>query len=367
MTWNWQQDDWPNFIFDRDRMDPLELQFQQMAGTSFGALKHLNEDDKEQLTIELISEEAFKTSEIEGEIFNRDSLQSSIRRQFGLSADNRRATAAERGITDMMVDLYRGFKKPLTHKQLYEWHQMIMADRRDLDDIGGYRTHAEPMQIISGAIGQQTVHFEAVPSTRVKFEMDGFITWFNRTAPDGAAPLQPLVRAGMAHLYFECIHPFEDGNGRIGRAISEKVLAQSLGQPTLIALAFMIEKRKKLYYTALEQANRSNEISKWLLSFADLVIEAQSHTIKLIEFLVYKTRFYDRLRGQLNVRQEKAIARMFAAGLNGFKGGLSAENYITITKTSRATATRDLKDLVTKGALTKTGTLKSTRYHLNPN
>jgi Fic family protein len=194
--------------------------------------------------------------------------------------------------------------------------------------------------------------------------MDAFVAWFNDTAPDGRSPLPPLTRAGMAHLYFETIHPFEDGNGRIGRALSEKALAQNLGQPSLIALAYTIEWKRKAYYDMLEASNKDNAVTLWLLYFAETVLDAQRVTLARVEFSVAKAKFYERLRGQFNERQEKAIARMFRAGIDGFKGGLSAENYISITKTSRATATRDLNDLVARGALTRTGELKHTRYHL---
>jgi Fic family protein len=195
--------------------------------------------------------------------------------------------------------------------------------------------------------------------------MDAFIAWFNRTASTGATPLPALTRAGIAHLYFECIHPFEDGNGRIGRALAEKALAQGLGQPTLIALADTIERHNKAYYDALERANKGNEITDWLVYFAQVLLEAQERTQVRIEFLIEKAKLYDRLRGQLNPRQEKVLARMFREGPDGFTGGLSAENYISITQTSAATATRDLQDLVQKGGLVRTGERRYTRYSLN--
>jgi Fic family protein len=196
-------------------------------------------------------------------------------------------------------------------------------------------------------------------------EMQRFNTWFNSTAPQGSQPLPALTRAGLVHLYFVCIHPFEDGNGRIGRALAEKSLAQNLRHPSLIALAYTIERKRKDYYAALERNNRALEIPDWLTYFARTVLEAQDNTIRRVDFYVAKARFYERLRGQLNERQAKAIARMFKEGIEGFKGGLSAGNYITITGTSRATATRDLQDLVEKGALTRTGELRHTRYHLD--
>ena len=180
-------------------------------------------------------------------------------------------------------------------------------------------------------------------------EMKAFITWFNDTAPGSKRPLQPVTRAGIAHIYFVSIHPFEDGNGRIGRAIAEKALAQGLGQPSLIALAYALERKRKDYYGALERNNKGTEIADWLTYFGDTILEAQHSTIERVEFLIAKARLYERVRGQLNGRQAKALGRMFREGVDGFKGGMTAEKYIVITRTSRATATRDLQDLVAKG------------------
>ena len=191
------------------------------------------------------------------------------------------------------------------------------------------------------------------------------MNWFERTAPAGEQPLPALTRAGIAHLYFECIHPFEDGNGRIGRAIAEKALAEGLGQPTLTVLAAAILARRKRYYEALEAANKENEITPWLMWFAGVAIEAQRRTIALVEFLIDKTKLLDRLRGQLNARQEKALQRMFREGPEGFRGGLSAGKYTTITGASPATTTRDLADLVAKGALVREGERRYTRYSLS--
>ena len=160
------------------------------------------------------------------------------------------------------------------------------------------------------------------------------------------------------------IHPFEDGNGRIGRAISEKALAQCLGQPTLTALAATILIRRTTYYDALEAANKDTEVTSWLSWFAGIAIEAQHRTAARVEFLLDKTRLLDRLRGRLNERQEKALLRMLREGPEGFKGGLSAGNYIRITGTSSATATRDLADMVAKGALSRVGERRHVRYHL---
>jgi Fic family protein len=363
--WSWQRDDWPRFRFDKSALEKREAKFLIRGGLLLGALLHMRDDDKSALTVDLISNEALKTSEIEGEYLNRESVQSSIRRNFGLATDARRIPPAEQGIADMMMDLYRGFAEPLTHETMFRWHGMLTAGRRDLRNIGAYRTDDEPMQIISGPIGNPKIHFEAPPSAAMEKEMEGFVNWFNDTAPHGNTALPALTRAGIAHLYFVTIHPFEDGNGRIARALAEKALSQALGQPTLIALSQPIQKNRNSYYEALHQSSRDNEITTWLVYFADTVLQAQDTTQSMIDFLIQKTKLYDRVKSQLNQRQEKALARIFREGVEGFKGGLSAENYISITGAARATATRDLQDLVDKGVLIRTGALKSTRYHLN--
>jgi Fic family protein len=313
-----------------------------------------------------MSGEAVTTSAIEGEVLNRASVQSSILRQLGLaSPDKRRVMPAEQGIAEMMVDLYRSYSQPLSDEMLFGWHRMVTSGRRDLADFGRYRTSRKPMQVVSGRIGAPTVHFEAPPSKRVSAEMKRFISWFNRTVPQGKEPLLAITRAGTAHLYFESIHPFEDGNGRIGRAIAEKAMTQSFGQPVLVSLATTMLAHQKSYYQALERANRQNEITEWLVWFTEIALESQRRGVAQVEFIIDKTKLLDRLRGQINERQQKALLRMFREGLEGFKGGLSAGNYATITGASPATTTRDLADLAEKGALIRTGERRHARYMLN--
>jgi Fic family protein len=199
----------------------------------------------------------------------------------------------------------------------------------------------------------------------VAVEMAAFIAWFNATGPAGDQPLPALARAGLAHLYFESIHPFEDGNGRLGRGIAEKALANGAGQPSLTALSLVIQLRRKEYYAQLEAANKGLEVDAWLDWFADVVLAAQAHTLGWLEFLIQKTRLLDRLRGQINARQERALLRLFREGPDGFTGGLSAGKYMAITGAPAATARRDLGQLVELGALRRTGQLKSTRYWLS--
>ncbi len=364
MLWNWQQPAWPIFTWNPALLAKAEEQFLVGAGVFAGSMKHLPGAAQEQLTIEAISTEAVTTSEIEGEVLDRASVQSSLRRQLGLNFDPRKVGMQEQGISEMMVSLYRSFADPLSNHMLFSWNAMLMNARGDLKDVAGYRTGREPMQVVSGAVHAPKVHFEAPPSSAIPTEMQRFVHWFNDTAPSGKSALPALTRAGIAHLYFVSIHPFEDGNGRIGRALAEKALAQCVGQPTLTALAATILLQRKAYYEELERANKRNEISAWLRWFGGVGLEAQSRTTALVEFLIEKTRLLDRLRASLNERQEKALLRMLREGLDGFEGGLSAANYQTITGASPATATRDLAELVEMKALVKKGERRHSRYRV---
>lgn len=364
MRWNWQLPDWPDFQYDSARLKPAEDRFLKGVGVVVGTLHHLDGDARQGLTIELISQEIVDSSAIEGEVLDRASVQSSLAKQFGFASDRRRANAAESGAAELVADLYRSYAAPLTDKMLFDWHIMLMSGHRHIRDIGGYRTHADVMQIVSGPIHAPRVHFEAPPSDTVPEEMRRFLTWFNATAPGQDASMSAITRAAIAHLWFETIHPFEDGNGRIGRALAEKALAQSLEMPTLTALAETIQRHRKAYYATLHAASQTNQIDGWLSWFAEIILEAQARTIRKICFLVEKAKLFERLQGKINERQEKALLRMFAEGPDGFKGGLSSSNYQSITDAAPATATRDLADLVALGALRREGEQRYTRYYL---
>lgn len=371
--WNWQQKDWPNFAFDMKVLEEFEKKFLHDSGLLLGAYQHIESEEKQLWVIEALSQEALKSSEIEGDILNRESLRSSIARCFGLMPstqnflDARTASPAEFGIAEMMHSLYETYAAPLTHEQLWDWHLMLTNARRDLTNVGAYRTHHEAMQIVSGyraygeGEGPVRVHFEAPPSEQVGLEMEKFIQWFNQSAKT----LPCLVRAGMAHLFFVCIHPFEDGNGRISRALALKVILQSLQEPVLIALSQIIQMGRKKYYEKLDKNNKSLEITDWLTYFSEVILLARARAQELTEFLIFKAKLYHTHKDDLNKRQMKVLNRLFLAGVEGFEGGLSAEKYVAITQTSRATATRDLQELLEKKILYKTGELKSTRYYLD--
>ncbi|MBY0530312.1 MAG: Fic family protein [Rhabdochlamydiaceae bacterium] len=361
MPWNWQLPEWPRFNFDPALTVTQEKQFLLNAGSSAANLKSIEDREYKHLVVEILSIEGEKSARIEGELLESASLQSSIKKHFGLTSTTKRVPDKEAGMAELLCSVYESYDTPLSHEMLFKWHALLFKGAAHIEACGSYRTHPEPMQIVSNQSTANTVFFEAPPSAKVQEEMTQFITWFNTTS----ISLPILARAAIAHLYFENIHPFEDGNGRIGRVIAEKALSQGVGRPLLIALSERLEKRKKEYYAALEACNRSLDAQDWVIFFSEITLQAQEESIALIHFIIEKSKLLQRLEGQLNERQEKVLLRMLAEGLNGFKGGLSAENYITIAKTTRATATRDLNDLIKKRALIKTGQLRHTRYHLN--
>lgn len=264
-----------------------------------------------------------------------------------------------------MIDVRNSFETPLSEAKLFEWHKMIMAGTRRVK-AGGWRTHKEPMQVISGPVGKEKVHFEAPPSSRVPGEMKRFIDWFNETGPGGKQEIKKaVVRSAVTHLYFESIHPFEDGNGRIGRALSEKALSQGTGRPVLLSLSHAIETDRKGYYAALQEGQQSNEITSWVKWFVNMALAAQIHAEEQIDFTLKKTRLFDRFRDQLNERQRQIVRRMLEEGPEGFKGGMNAKKYMSMTRASKATATRDLQDLAGKGLFVPSGGGRSTSYKVN--
>lgn len=359
MPWNWELPDWPHFHYDPFAISAQEKQFLLEVGSASVYLKTIESQEYKRFIVEILSSEGVESSKIEGEFLDRESLQSSIQKHFGLQTHLKGRSDKESQMAELLCDLYESFDQPLTHEMLWKWHAILFGDSSHIEAKGKYRTHFEPMQIVSSRYGSEKVFFEAPPSKKIPEEMDRYIKWYNSFS--GSI----LAKAAIAHVYFESIHPFEDGNGRIGRLLSEKVLSQGVGRPVLIAISKTLERRKKEYYAALERCNRTLDIPDWVEFFAHVVLQAQEESMNQLYFLIEKSKILNALSDQLNPRQIKALLRMFAEGPNGFKGGLSAENYIAITKTTRATATRDLADLVQKGALVKTGELRHTRYFLN--
>ena len=365
MPYNWQQSDWPKFRYDPSGLEEVLFKLAEESGRASGLLKGLTPDAQMEATIEMMVVEAIKTSAIEGELLSRQDVMSSIRRNLGLETGHLTGDKRAQGTAALMLAVRNSFAAPLSEAMLFEWHRLVMTGHRHVA-AGRWRTHAEPMQVVSGALGHERVHFEAPPSSRVPEETARFVQWFNDTAPGGRKEIRKAaVRSAIAHLYFESIHPFEDGNGRIGRALSEKVLSQGLGRPALLSLSRAIEAKRRDYYDALKVGQQSNEITSWITWFVHIVLDAQTQAEEQIDFTLKKTRLFDRFRDQLNDRQVKALRRMLDEGPSGFEGGMSAKKYMTITGASKATATRDLQDLAEKNILAPTGGGRSTHYTIN--
>lgn len=366
MTYNWQLPDWPAFKFNFQAIEDTLLQFAHETGDVSGMLRAMPDDAAQEAITQMLITEAIKTSAIEGEFFSRQDVMSSIRNQLGLNPvpEDVKDKKAQ-GAGELVVDVRRTYADPLTREKLFEWHKTLLRQSRHIN-TGAWRKDDAPMQVISGTIGRETVHFEAPPSGKVPAEMDRFIQWFNDTAPNGKQEIKNApVRSAIAHLYFESIHPFEDGNGRIGRAIAEKALSQTNGRPVLLSLSASIEKNKKEYYAAFASAQRSNEITNWLIYFTGVVLQAQSEAKQMIELTLKRTKIFDKYKSDLNERQLKAINKMLDTLPEVFEGGMTAKKYMSITRTSKATATRDLQELSELGVLSAEGAGRSVHYNLN--
>ncbi|MDH5642384.1 MAG: DUF4172 domain-containing protein, partial [Nitrospira sp.] len=319
MSYNWQQPDWPQFRYDLSGLEDTLFALAERTGRSGGLLKGLPAEAQAETSIEVMVEEAIKTSAIEGELLSRKDVMSSIRRNLGLAAGAPGGDKRAAGAATLMIDVRNSFAVPLSKKMLFEWHRMIMQGHRHVV-AGQWRTHAEPMQVVSGRIGHELVHFEAPPSSQIPAEMARFIQWFNDTTLGGVKEIRKAaVRSAVTHLYFESIHPFEDGNGRIGRALSEKVLSQGLGQPAVLSLSRAIEAKRREYYEALKEGQQSNEITSWVTWFVHMVLEAQIQAEEQIDFTLKKTTLFDRTRNQLNERQLQVLRRMLEEGPKGFE------------------------------------------------
>lgn len=362
VTYIWQRDDWPNFVWDNETVDSSAHAYALEASRLVGEVAHLSDAVRTGVQIDLIVSEAVKTSQIEGESYDRQDVRSSIRNQLGLNA----VPAAVRdpranGVAALMISVREHFAAALTEERLCKWQELIIADGfgRGRIEVGKWRSSESPMQVVSRAFGKEKVHYEAPPSKWVPGEMKRFVEWFN-----GSRNLKGAVRAGVAHLYFECIHPFDDGNGRVGRAISETALSQELGYPALLSLSATIQDRVQEYYDALERAGRGSvDITEWLVWFTHLALESQMQAREHVIYVIAKARFWDAHGVGLNERQAKVLARMFLEGRDGFKGGMHAGKYMKMAGCSKATATRDLARLLQMGAFRKQESGgRSTRY-----
>lgn len=366
MDYNWQQSDWPGFRYDLERIDADLFTFSEKTGRIGGLLEALPEEIQTETVVEMMVSEAIETSLIEGEYLSREDVALSIKKNLGLVKDEKQGgDLRAKGVAELMGVARNEFAEPLSEKMLFDWHGRLMQGFLRVK-AGAWRSHNEPMLVVSGAMGSEKVHFEAPPSNRVPEEMERLINWFNDTAPGGKAEIRSApVRSAVAHLYFESIHPFEDGNGRVGRVLAEKALSQGIGRPVRFSLSQAIDTDRQAYYAALKEGQRSNEITGWIDYFVNTVLLAQENAAAQIDFTLKKTKLFDRVGSELNDRQLKVVRRMLEEGPKGFAGGMSTKKYIAIAGTSKPTATRDLQDLVKKKVFISNGGGRSTRYHLN--
>lgn len=363
--WNWQQPGWGAFVWNQEELLPVTGPYREKLFHLKGILSAIDEEDGETFRMEEWVSEALSTSGIEGEMLGREEVRSSLARQLGLTGPQGPVHDLRvLGISRMLVLSRSDVTQPLTKEDLWKWHNALLDYRSDLQSIGQWRRHPEPMQILSGALGKEKLHFEAPPSAAVPDMMKAFIAWFRETDPSAGSTLHPVIRSGIAHLWLESIHPFEEGNGRIGRAVAAKALAQDLGAPLPFSLSRVIGRDRKAYYWHLESAQRTNIITDWLRFFGTCILSAIDVAEERTRWVVAKNRYIKRFGRKFNTRQHKAILRLFEAGPDGFAGGLTARIYMALTRSSKATATRDLSELKEMGALQVEGSGRRTHYFL---
>ena len=364
MTYIWQHKNWPKFTYSVDELQEISISFAQEFGLVNGLVLGLNEESKQEALLELLISEAIKTSEIEGEYLSREDVMSSIKNNLGLQNSMPVKDKKASGIAKLMTEVNQHKDQKLTIEILCYWHKILLEHNSKIN-AGFWRAGVEPMQVVSGAYGSEEVYYEAPPSNRVPMEMEQFFKWYHQPElPVKDDISKAILKSAIAHLYFETIHPFEDGNGRIGRALAELTLSQMIKSPVLLSLSKTIEKGKKQYYEQLMVGQRDLDITEWINYFARVILDAQIDAKELVQFTLLKAKFFDRNREQLNERQLKVINRMFENGVDGFEGGMTAKKYMAITKTSKATATRDLQYLQEIGVFIQEGAGRSVRYGL---
>jgi len=361
----WQLDNWPDFFFDRGQLDPLLREIEEQLNPLMQRVMDLPEVDRQDYLLEIMVEEAKNTSSIEGEFMSREDIRSSILNHWRLgytklNVIDKRAV----GVSKLMSAVATNFQLPIKEATLKYWHTLLFADTAILRSVGDYRLGPDPMQIISGPLHNLTVHYEAPPADWLAAEMQSFIKSLDRSYSENRL-INGLIKAGIAHLYFESIHPFEDGNGRIGRALIDYMLSQTIGYMAPFSVSQSLQLRQKDYYAALNSARKDLDATYWLQFY----LESLSMSIKLarqyVEHVLTKARIFDKFGPLISQSQRKVLVRLFDAGPEGFVGGLSAKNYVSITRVSRATASRELSQLVALSVLTRSGAGRGVRYALN--
>jgi Fic family protein len=364
-TWIWQQHNWPGFTWDMAALAAPLAAARRAQGEVCGMGRLLDRELDLHAQLETLMREGLATSAIEGEKFDPAALRSSLARRLGLPAGGLPpATRSIEGLVDVLLDATRQYGQPLTLKQLCAWQAALFpTGRSGLHEIrvGELRGEA-PMQIVSGPMGRERVHYEAPPRKGLEAQMTDFLKWFN-SAPTGDG----LMRAGLAHGWFELVHPFEDGNGRVGRAVLDRALAQDEDRSIrLYSMSARFMAVRDDYYDALGALARGGlDVTAWLAWFLEQVAAAAKASEQTVHGVLHKARFWNRHASQqLNERQVKALNLMLDAGKDGFVGGMSNRKYAHLTKASPATAQRDLAELVQLECLILVGAGRSARYEL---
>ncbi len=365
-TWIWNYARWPDFTWSRAKLAAPLAAARRAQGEVAGMARLLGSDADLNAQLEVLAQEGVATSAIEGETFDPNALRSSLARKLGLSAAGLpMPSRSVDGLTDMLLDATTHYAKPLTLKRLCSWQAALFpTGRSGLHRIRvGKLRGKTPMRVVSGPIGREHVHYEAPPCDRLPDEMKAFLSWFNSPHRD----LDGLLRAGLAHGWFELIHPFEDGNGRVGRALLDRALAQDEQRAVrLYSMSARLMAVRNDYYRALEQLSRGSlDVTDWLRWFL-VQVEAAARTSEgTVRHVLRKAGFWmQHAQGTFNARQRKALNAMFDAGPAGFIGGMTNRKYAHLNHTSPATAQRDLAQLVANGCLTLTGAGRSARYVL---
>lgn len=347
----WQYPEWPSFTWNDSRLIALLSEVRNLEGKIQGMMDGLGFNVQSMTALNVMTEDVLRSNEIEGVILNSDKVRSSIARHLGIdTAGLPQPDHYTEGVVQIMMDAVTNCNKPLTPERLFNWHAALFPTGRSgmyPITVGAYRTGGEPMQIVSGAMGKEKVHFEAPPSDVVPDMMTDFLTWIN----SDNTVIDPVLKAAVAHLWFVAIHPFDDGNGRLTRTITDMQLAKADGFPLrFYSMSAEILREKKAYYEILEHTtSNSTDITEWLEWFLNTMKSSILRAKETVKRVVCKSSFWQRHREiPMNERQVRVVNMLW----DGFTGKLTSSKWAKITKTSQATALRDITDLIEKGILT---------------
>lgn len=365
----WQRPNWPHFSMDYEQLTPNLGTCRHLQGQLYQQVNSLGVDLELKTQLESMTEETLKTAEIEGDILNPDSVRSSVANRLGLPTGGLPvAPRSVDGLVDVLMDATSGDNRPLTAKRLKSWQAALFpTGQSGLYDITTGDWRSEPMQIVSGRMGREKVHYEAPPPQQLEDEMTVFLKWWQESHPS-RGNMDPILRAGIAHYWFVAIHPFDDGNGRIGRALADMALSEGDGAAKrCYSLSSTIMESRDTYYKVLSHtSNGEGDLTKWMSWFMDCHKYAMQQSQATIGKVMGVSRFWQNVAHlDMNTRQKKALGKLLEVGEDGFTGGLTAKKYLGMVKASRATGTRDLTDLVEKNVLTLEGERRTAKYDLN--